>query len=156
MQKLHAVEEYPLVERQLTAIIGGNPVKCIRIAIPDLNVGEQIIFPANKKYKDMLVDIVRLKMRVHEKGNEQLLRKYHAGHHHPEPSNMRESISQIKEEDYTPARLAKASGGLVSKETIIRACKSEKLKFNTTPGGHFKIPYPAACDFLRDLGVELT
>lgn len=149
MQKLHTISEYPLVERQVTRIIDGTPVRDILISIPDLTLSISVHYPQGMSFAELFRKVQSAKAKLLNKGIKKLYEIHSLGKHHPNPSHIRSSISETLEKDLTPSQLAKAKG--VSKMTVTRHCKNGIIDAIQTKGGHWRISVSEAQKYLEEM-----
>ena len=70
----------------------------------------------------------------------------------PLPSKIRMSLDEKREKPLTAPELAQIAG--VSPDTIRRAIERGDLKCEITSGGHRKIPFPVAIQYLEKIGFQ--
>ncbi len=130
MKKPSSILEYPVVLRK--------HLNFMTISIPDLGVTIVEELPKDKKLTNNYVTQIGRRIgNVWVKGQRLLLDRSQHKKYVPPASDIRTSLKK-PEKDLSPARFAELVG--VSKDTIIRDCKSQIIRARRTSGGHFRIP----------------
>lgn len=146
MRKSHASLEYPVVIKQMKDMVV--------IACPDLKQTEVLPLPENGRIDPSFVMKVAEKIGQIWLKNHLRLKEIAASDLPcPEPSKIRMSLNERREKPLTAPQLAQIAG--VSPDTIRRAIDRGELASELTSGGHRKIPFPVAMQYLEQIGFKL-
>ena len=131
MKKAITCFEYPVILKK--------HLQYITVSVPDLGITVVEDFTEHQKVDKQFVYRLGLKIvDAWSKAEVIIAAKSKAKKPFKTPSNIKD-VTKICEKPLSPQEFAKLVG--VSKDTIIRSCKSGLIYASRTSGGHFKIPH---------------